>query len=420
MAMPHILVLGGIPRILQKAAASGLRITNYEKPGVFDPDIMEYCERVHLFDYQDIGLVTELTRTLHTHDPFSRIITQSEIGQVIAGHLNTVLGLPGNGAEVTATLHDKMALRELLNAKGIGPVPAARRTTREELRAFAAAHGGAVVKPVMGSGSLGVRTVRSPGEVDEVWEWIETYGHGDFMVEELLEGEEISVETFTLDGRHTVLAITGKETDGGVIERGHVIPAALPAPDAEAVAAFTREVLDAVGLVDGVAHTEIMLTESGPRVVESHSRCGGDRISKLVELATGVDLEDLPFQREARGDFTVPPPEPRGAAAIRFLRVAPGRVTEVSGVDAVRAARGVAELKVYLEVGDTVRPEQWSDDRRGYVLVHAATREEAVRRSRELAESIVIRTEPVGTEDVSAVPMRDVLAQAHEVLDPFA
>lgn len=419
MTHPHILVLAGNARILQKAAGIGLRVTNFEKPGTFDPNVAPYCSQLHLFDFQDIRLVTELARTLHAADPFSRIITHSEIGQVIAGHLNTTLGLPGNGLEVTRTLHNKLALRQLLNDKGLGPVPAARRTTREEFGAFVAEHQGAVVKPLMGSGSLGVRRIHSVQEVPEVWEWLDGYGVGEFMVEALLTGEELSVETFSVAGRHTVLAVTGKDTTDGVIERGHVVPAPLGERETAAVRDFTCQVLDAVGLVDGVAHTEIMLTERGPRVIESHSRAGGDRISKLVELATGIDLEALPFRLAADPGFTVPRPRPRGAAAVRFLDVAPGRITEVSGVDAARTADGVAELNVRAEVGDVVRPVRWSDDRRGYVLVQAPTGEEAVRRAREVADSIVVRTTPVpggGPEPT----MRDILAEAHEELDPFS
>ncbi|MFJ8333332.1 ATP-grasp domain-containing protein [Streptomyces sp. NPDC094437] len=418
MAHPHILVLAGNARILEKAAKLGLRVTNFEKPGTFDPRTVPSCSQLHLFDFQNIRLVTELARTLHAADPFTRIVTHSEIGQVISGHLTTTLGLPGNGLDVTRTLHNKLALRELLNDKGLGPVPVARRTTREDLAAFVTAHGGAVVKPLMGSGSLGVRTVPSAAEVPEVWEWIDAHGVGEFMIEALLNGVELSVETYSDAGRHTVVAVTGKDTKDGVIEQGHVVPAPLTAQDTATVGAFTCAVLDAVGLVDGVAHTEIMLTAGGPRVIESHSRAGGDRISRLVELATGIDLEALPLQRAADPDFTVPVPVLRSAAAVQFLDVPPGLITGVTGVEEAETADGVRELSVRAEIGDVVRPVQWSDDRRGHVVVQAATGAEAVRLAREVAGSITVRTTPVA--EVPAPTMREVLAGAHEELDPFS
>jgi biotin carboxylase len=417
MTTPHVLVLAGNARILEKAAMLGLRVTNFDKPAVFDPKALPYCAGLHLFDIQDIPLVTRVAAALHDADPFARIITHSEIGQLISGHLNSTLGLPGNGYEVTRTLHDKFALRTLLNDKGLGPVPAVRGTTRAALFSFVGEHGGAVVKPPMGSGSLGVRKVCSVDEVDEVWEWLAAYGVGEFMVEALLTGAELSVETFSQEGQHTVVAVTGKHTDGGVIERGHVVPAPLNERDTEAVGEFTRQVLDAVGLVDGVAHTEIMLTEQGPRVVESHCRAGGDRISLLVELATGIDLEMLPFRQAAEPDLVVPAPSALGAAAVRFLDVAPGRVTEVSGVDAARAEPGVAELRVRPSVGDVLRPVQWSDDRPGHVVTSAPTGDEALARAVRALDSIVVRTTPI--PDQPTMTMRDVLAEAAEELDPF-
>nr|WP_317633476.1 ATP-grasp domain-containing protein [Streptomyces sp. HUAS 15-9] len=418
MTSRRVLVLGGNARTLGKAAAMGLEVVNFQKPALFTPEVVGHCAQVHLIDYQDIELVTRLARTLHAVRPFERILTQSEIGQLVVGHLNDELGLQGNGLTVMRTLHDKLALRTLLNAKGIGPVDVVRGTNRDALHRFVAEHGSAVVKPVMGSGSLGVRKIRSVAEVDEVWDWLSSFGIGTFMVEELLEGREVSVETFSYRGEHHVLAVTGKETGGGVVELGHVVPAPLGMADQRAVADFTAAVLDTVGVAEGTAHTELILTAAGPRVVESHARCGGDRITKLVELSTGIDMEELPFHLLDTTGFTVPSPEAKGAAAIRFLTAEPGRVVTVEGVEKARAHEAVIELDVKVQEGDLVRPLHWSEDRCGYVLVHAASTSEAIAQADKISSSIEIRTEAVA--DIPEVHMNDVLAEVDEILDPFA
>ena len=49
--------------------------------------------------------------------------------------------------------------------------------------------------------------------------------------------------------------------------------------------------LDAVGLVEGPAHTEIRLARNGPRIIESHNRNGGGRINELVRLTFGFDIK---------------------------------------------------------------------------------------------------------------------------------
>lgn len=417
MSAPRVLVLGGKAGIVRKAAALGLEIVHVQKPSAFDPAVVEHCAQLLLVDYQDVPTVTALVRALHEQRPFVRVFTQTEAAQVVAGHLTDVLSLPGNGAAPTRLLHDKPALRSLLNDKGIGPVATLRTPGREELRAFTARHGGAVVKPAMGSGSLGVRVIASPEEADAAWEWCRTTGITDFFAEEYLKGREISVETFSAAGRHTVVALTGKDTGGGVVELGHVVPAALAPADRTAVEDLVTAALDAVGLVDGPAHTEVIVTADGPRVVEAHSRRGGDRINELVRLVHGVDLEEAAYRLALDGGGPGAP-APDGAAAIRFLTAAPGRVTAVTGAAAAEESEGVLQVDVSVEPGDTVHALRWSEDRLGHVLVRAADTATAVRLAEEAAARIVITTEPVAhtAEDT----LVDLLRGVDEVLDPFA
>ncbi|MFH8562012.1 SDR family oxidoreductase [Streptomyces sp. NPDC017988] len=292
------------------------------------------------------------------------------------------------------------------------------RTVFEALRDFVAHHGGAVVKPTMGSGSLAVRKVRSPDEAAETWDWVASFGVRHFMVEELLAGPELSVESFSVAGRHTVLAITGKDNGDGVVALGHVVPAELSQGETAAVAALTCRMLDAVGLVEGPAHTEVILTADGPRVVESHNRCAGGHINELVDTVHGVDLERLTYRLALAEPVTVPEPAADGAAAVRFLTPPAGRVVSVEGVDEARAAEGVVRVEVKAEPGRDVRPLHWSEDRSGVVVVRAENSAAAARRARQVAESIEIRTKP--SERESPTTMGELLAAAAEVLDPFA
>jgi biotin carboxylase len=402
---------------MSKAAAVGLRVVHFQKPGLYSPDVVQHCEQVHLIDYQDVGLVTALARTLHEIEPFSHIFTQSEIGQLVVGHLNDVLGLPGNSYQTYRTLHDKFALRSLLNKEGIGPVDAAALTDAETLREFLARHGTAIVKPTMASGSLGVRAVGPGDDPAEVWAWTQTFGTGAFMVEERLCGVEVSVESFTLDGRHTMVAVTQKDTGGGVIELGHVTPPLLPAAETEPLNDFIARVLDVAGVIEGTCHSEVILTVDGPRLIESHNRLGGDSIPKLVELTTGVDMEALTF-RSALPDGTAQVQgENLGAAAICFLTAPAGQVVAVEGIEEAKAVAGVAEVYVSAEPGGRVRPLVWSDDRCGHVIAEANNPADATRIARAAAASIRILTEPDAGE--SAMGMAEYLTEVEEELDPF-
>ncbi|MFB7558661.1 ATP-grasp domain-containing protein [Streptomyces brevispora] len=420
MSATRVLVVGGKAGIVRKAAGLGFEVVHIQKPSAFDPDVVEHCAQLLLVDYQDVPTVTALVRVLHEQRPISRVFTQTEAAQAVVGHLTEALGLPGNSARTTRLLHDKPALRALLNERGIGPVRTLTGPAHAELRDFVKAHGAAVLKPTMGSGSLGVRVITSPDEVDGAWAWREEFGLTDFMVEELLVGDELSVESFSAAGAHTVVALTGKETGGGVVELGHVVPARIGDADLAAVRDMVVALLDAVGLVDGPAHTELILTADGPRVVESHSRRGGDRINDLVRLVHGVDLEESTYRLALEENPVPAGPAADGAAAIRFLVAEPGVVTSVSGVQEAEAADGVVQVDVQVAAGDTVHELRWSEDRCGYVVARGADTGTAVRRAREAAARIVIATEPAAGGARPQATLGDLLEEVDEVLDPFA
>ncbi|BFO16152.1 hypothetical protein SHKM778_25400 [Streptomyces sp. KM77-8] len=113
------------------------------------------------------------------------------------------------------------------------------------------------------------------------------------LLEELLDGPEVSVETVSHAGAVHVIGVTDKSVGGApaFIETGHMFPAALSAADADAAEQTALGALKALGLTDGVvAHTEIKLTSAGPRVVEVNPRPAGNRITELVRHVTGIDL----------------------------------------------------------------------------------------------------------------------------------
>ncbi|MCF0077004.1 ATP-grasp domain-containing protein [Streptomyces lomondensis] len=421
----RVLVIGDSIRLVSKAKSAGIDVVYIQKPSQFDPALIPHCQQLALVDYQHVPSAAAMAAALHRIAPITRIVTQTEAAQLVAGHLTDTLGIPGTSERCARLLHDKSAMRALLNEQGIGPVPYAVNPTHAQLREFVVSHGAAIVKPTKGSGSLGVRRIESVEDVDEVWAWCQSFELGEFQVEKHLVGPELSVEAFSESGRHTIIAVTAKDTDGGTVELGHVIPAPLAEDQLDQIRELTVRLLDAVGLEDGPSHTEIILTAEGPRVVESHTRRGGDRINDLVRMVYGVDMEEATYRLVGEGaplDGHLHPA--RGAAAIRFLTAAPGVVTSVTGLDAARAVDGVVEVSVSVEAGSVVPELRWSDDRCGHVIVRADDADTAARLARTVAGHISINTEPVTGDcpdpDASEPDtLSSVLRPYDEVFDPF-
>ncbi|MFD9702582.1 ATP-grasp domain-containing protein [Lentzea sp. NPDC059081] len=250
-----------------------------------------------------------------------------------------------------------------------------------------------VVKPLDSGGSDGVVMVAGPQDVPAVWRLVEGSGRTVVLAEEYLDGPEVSVEAFSHDGVHTVVALTDKVLGTGFVEVGHAVPADLPEPVRRQVSELTTALLDAVGLVEGPSHTEIKLTGRGPRVVESHNRVGGDFIPDLVRLVHGVDLLRLAVGVPL--GLMAWRPEPRqaeGGAAVRFLLAEPGTVTEVTVPEALDPA---VSLTLTAKPGTEVPPLRWSDDRVcGHVIATGDTAADAAARCVEAVSRIRVGTMP--------------------------
>jgi biotin carboxylase len=194
-----------------------------------------------------------------------------------------------------------------------------------------------------------------------------------------------------------IVAVTDKELGrGGFIEVGHSQPSRCPADELREVARLVTELLDAVGLRNGPAHTEVKLTSRGPRIVESHNRIGGGRINELTEIVYGVDMER--YALGARFGAVEPldrSPEPRGGAAVRVITPDPGRVVAVTALDAVRADPAYVDLRLKVGPGDVVPPLTWNEDKVGQVVARGATAAEAIANAGRLAAAIHVRTEAV-------------------------
>lgn len=392
---PRIALLGGRPSVLRSAAELGCEVVMLAKPGVYDPEAAgRWCVEVVDVDLGDQEAVLAAGRALQARLPVARFFSPAELGLVAAARLNEEFALGGNSLRTVSLLKDKSAMRGHLAGLGLSPVRFRVVHSADELAGFLTELGGpGIVKPLDFGGSADVHRVDGPHRAAEVWSLVEAAGRERMLAEEFLTGHEVSVEGFSADGVHTVVAVTDKLLGAGFVEAGHSVPARVDQDTREEIAALTARLLDAVGLVEGPSHTEIMITADGLRIIESHNRAGGDNIPELVRLACGVDLVRaavaVPLGLEPWKDEL---PAPLGGAAIRFLAAEPGVVT---GIDLPTEGLEGVTLGVRARPGMVIPPVTWSADRVcGDVIAVGRDAEEAVARAESAAARIRIRTSP--------------------------
>ncbi|RDH78074.1 ATP-grasp domain-containing protein [Mycolicibacterium moriokaense] len=319
--------------------------------------------------------LTELLAPIHRNAPVTALACFLESTILAAAVAADALGIPSNPLAAVRTAHNKFLTRQAVKRHGIAQQPWRLCRSFDEVVAFRNSLDGApfVVKPVTGAGSAGVKLVRNDDELRSAWDsigrlkWWALLDNSENAViaEAVLPGAEISVEAMSIDGRHEVVAITGKLTTGApeFVELGHWQPASLREAQRDAVIERTIEILDAIGHHIGPSHTELMVDGLDVGLVETHTRFGGDQIWELTQLTTGRHFATetvfalLGLDAPAPGDR-------HGAAAMRKLDWADPELVGGAG-----QREGVVRVSQPSQLGPRdVKAITDSSDLTGYVL----------------------------------------------------
>lgn len=167
-----------------------------------------------------------------------------------------------------------------------------------------------IIKPTDRSGSRGVSKVYNIKALKDAVEIAKVISfEKKAVIEEFIEGVEVSVETISWEGKHYILAITDKITTGEphFVELEHHQPSLLSKSIQDKIKTETIKALDSLKINYGASHSEFKITNKGEVfVIEVGARMGGDFIgSDLVFLSTGYDFVKGTIEA-ALGTFNVP------------------------------------------------------------------------------------------------------------------
>ncbi|HRZ42985.1 MAG TPA: ATP-grasp domain-containing protein [Bacteroidales bacterium] len=250
------------------------------------------------------------------------ITTRTELLLPVVASVCHELQLPGPDKTCAELSVDKYRFRETMQRAGIRtPRFASPENEAALLETLASIGLPAIIKPVDFSGSTGVSLIRtSEDAVPAFLRARNASPAGWVILEEFVNGKEISVETWSQHGKIHFVAFTDKQVSGNghFVELRHTIPSALSLTEQRLVMGEVEKMAAAMNLNDTIAHTEVILSENGPVIVETGARPGGDHIAfRLVPLATGIDMYRIMFQLAA--GIEVPSHTPTAkAAAIQY------------------------------------------------------------------------------------------------------
>lgn len=290
----------------------------------------------------------------------------SDVAVVTVNHIASGLGLVANKNEYTDMTTNKYSMRKALASKNV-PCPQFIRIRGGEIPNLSGMRLPLIVKPVDRSGSRGVTEISS---MDELANAIENAHEESFnnecIIEEFVDGREISVESISYRGKHYILQMTDKVTTGAphFVELEHHQPSTLPDDTKGKVRRIVLDALDALHIEYGASHSELKITEDGSiYVIEIGARMGGDFIgSHLVQLSTGYDFLKGVVQASL-GEFEPPVIKESNFSGVYFI----SKETE-------HLRKYVEKREMYPEIvqaemtDQTLRTIRESADRSGYFI----------------------------------------------------
>jgi biotin carboxylase len=251
-----------------------------------------------------------------------------------------------------------------------------------------------VVKAPDRQGQRGQSIVRDERELEPaIATAMEASRNGAALVEELVDGPEVTVNAFSVDGAFHTLTITDRITADPPafgVALAHVWPSRRDRGAADVV----RDAVAALGIRNGPTYTQVRIDAEGPKVMEVAARLGGGHDAELCLAALGVDLNGLALAA-ALGEPTQPPtPVPQaGGATTAFLVPPPGELLGFDGVEEARQAEGIVAVRIYRRPGFRFGELRVGADRAGALLAVGDSRDEAYERARSAAALIRFQTD---------------------------
>jgi biotin carboxylase len=401
LAVSTVLFVGGKrTEAIEAARDAGMTIAYLGTKDALSERHRELADTVLLLSDVAPDRVVRAAVALYSVQPFDLAVTVSDAYLQVVARINQELGLITNPTSTVTAVNDKAFMREVLRGAQVGQVAFAEVRSGDDLLALPGTLGlPLILKPTRGTGSNQIHAVHDQARLRELVEELdysvpEQETSAPWLAEEFLVGPEFSVETLSADGEHHLLAVTEKFKAANFVEIGHLVPARITADRQDLIVAEVRRFLTALGVQEGPAHTEVVLTDRGPRIIESHTRPGGDAIVELVRLAAGFDIQELTFTWLAGKPLDLTPRPRVAAAAIWFLALPEGEVIAAGGVDQARAAEGVEFASLDASAGDVVAPLRSSGDRWGEVLTTGPDPDTALRRAQQAVGLFEVEVAP--------------------------
>jgi len=340
---------------------------------------VEYCATIQHNDQEaDINAAINATINSIKGLPFPTlaVIPGAETGVELADALSHRLGLRSNGEAGSFARRNKYVMGETVRKAKVRAVKQQLVTSLKELEDFLAnlptKPFKCVLKPVQSAGTDDVFLCDDIDEAKIAFQKIFGKRNGlgaindSVLAQEFLRGKEYVVDQVSRDGVHKIVAIWEYDkrsvNDANFVYFGFKLVS--PISDmCQKLIAYANQVLDALGILHGPSHMEVMMTPDGPCLVEVGSRCHGGEASWLpvVQECLGYSMLEGTLASYVRPDrFDALPFEPatllkQGCEAF-LVSMSTGTIKSIPGLEVIRCMSSFRRMEMFTQPGALLVP----------------------------------------------------------------
>ncbi len=395
-----LVVSGGVEAVpgIQHAKAMGHHVVVSD----YDPQApgFAFADDHLIASTYDIAETLAAARHYHqTVRPIDGVICMAADVPLTVASVAKELGLPGLSIDTAQLAADKLAMKQCFVAQGIATPRFSVVESEQHLSALVAEHGRRqVIKPVDSRGARGILQLNGVEDLAWAYQYAKSYSpSGRVIVEQFQAGPQISTESILLQGEATTPGFIDRNYEyltrfsPYIIENGGQQPSLLNAKQRQQVMELAERAAAAIGISNGIAKGDMVLTAEGPMVIEIAARLsGGWMSSEQIPAATGVNIVEAAIKL-ALGDLIslddYQPIRQKGMA-IRYFFPPEGRLSGIHNREEVEALRWVHRLGFFVSTGDEVGAATDHTRRAGYVITSGKDCAEAVARAQQVIERI--------------------------------
>ena len=273
--------IGQFP-LCKKAKSMGLETYCFAyEQGAYCKDIVDHFYPISIFEMDKI---IEKCKELKIDGVVSNA---SDVTAEVVAYISGKLGLPGPDYRSLIQLRDKYYVRTITNQIEGLDSPLFYKYEGEDKKIYPC-----VVKPCKGGAKKGVSFVSNVSEFNEAVRYATIDSDTEVIVEQFIDGIELSVECISFKRKHYILQITDKDVSSAphFVELGHHQPANLSDIVRNKIHNVIPQLLSVIGYDNGASHIELKYHGTELYLIEANLRGGGDCISNsLVFLSSGID-----------------------------------------------------------------------------------------------------------------------------------